>query len=352
MSIKERCAWIYGDNYLVNNALTALKEAVGKSPEGFTVYGDEIEADSLKGAMLSPPFDYDSIKLIVVRGVPKDHADIAPHIGKIPKNNYLAIISDKENANLNLYKAVKKYGRVVSCLPPKDHSGMTKWVKEQFSDHKKSISDDLANLVIEICGNDLSTLTNEIKKISLFASERKISEGEILKASSQGGSGDVWLMLRAIENRNYHEAQLRWKELAMKAGDDDTITVPNLIAWKLRMILMARSMMDRDCDRREIVDAIQSLKKTTKSTSAKNYDIIIDGVPHVQKSMYTPYAVSQVLGSNSLKLYNTDELLDMYGDILQLIIKFKQYSNSEYRQRDMDMFLINHIRQNRTLDNE
>jgi hypothetical protein len=63
----ERCAWIYGDSYLTSKALASLKNAIGESPEGFTVHGDDIEALNLKGAMLSQPFDHDHIKLIVIK---------------------------------------------------------------------------------------------------------------------------------------------------------------------------------------------------------------------------------------------------------------------------------------------
>jgi hypothetical protein len=344
--MSERCAWISGNEFRVKEALDMLKDHLGQSPEGITVHGSDTTVQYVKGHMLSAPFDRSYVKLIVLRGLPKDHGDLAPFIKRIPKTNYLAII-DKAQTNFKLYKEIAKRGKIVKLDPPSNTNELQDWIIGRFTMMKKKISKPTTEILIEICGSDLMILNSEITKICRYVTKPTITEEDIKEVAVVSGSGDIWAFMSAIENRDYEECIKTWRRASNRMESGEMISIPNLIIWKMRMVMMAKSMFDRGGEWSNISKTICSLSKLDKApakSTVKTEIVTVGGKEFVRKAMYNSFNVQQAMRSPATKKYSLKELQNMYMSLYQLLVSFRKTPGVDYRQRDMEIFLMEHVK--------
>lgn len=120
--------------------------------------------------------------------------------------NCLVILHDEFNPRLKFYKDVEKVCGCITTATPFD-SGMLKWAQYFFNEHKISVSRSILETVVNMAGDNLSHLANEIGKLSL-----SLNPGEVLTVdkieefSGWQRENKRWEFILALGDRQYPKA--------------------------------------------------------------------------------------------------------------------------------------------------
>ncbi|MFC4766329.1 DNA polymerase III subunit delta [Effusibacillus consociatus] len=89
----------------------------------------------------------------------------------------LTVLADKLDERKKITKAAQKNGRVAAFLPLKEQE-LRDWILEKTRQLKVSITPDAIARLILVCGSNLTLLSTELEKMSLFAGENGTIEEE------------------------------------------------------------------------------------------------------------------------------------------------------------------------------
>lgn len=121
-----------------------------------------------------------------------------------PKGEGRAIAGLEKSA---LAAETARAGVVVHFAAPKE-ADVRKWVAEKFVSYDLSIAPDAAELLIELCGNDLEKLDGEIQKLSGYAAGKdKVTRGDVETSAGDWRLEKIWDFTRAFGARDLPAAQ-------------------------------------------------------------------------------------------------------------------------------------------------
>jgi DNA polymerase-3 subunit delta len=113
--------------------------------------------------------------------------------------------------NQRIYKAIDKVGRVEDCAPPKD---LARWVAERArSAHKVTLDGDAARMLVDLVGDDLGRLDNEIAKLAIDAEGGRISPQKVGQTVAFQREQEMWDLTNALASGDVAEALRRWRQL-------------------------------------------------------------------------------------------------------------------------------------------
>ena len=118
------------------------------------------------------------------------------------------------------------------------------WIKYIAKDLGKLVKDRAAQLILELVGNRLQDISNEMEKLVLFIGERKeITRADIEKVISSLKVESVFELTDYIGNRKLLNALIALSQL-IKSGEPP-LKILALIARQFRMITKARLLFDQ-----------------------------------------------------------------------------------------------------------
>jgi len=170
-------------------------------------------------------------RLVLVEGVDGWKADdaktVAAYLKAPAPGTTLALVAGELKKDAAIVKAVAAAGDVLRWDVPT--RGLPGWVAEQFKLHGTSADAEACRLLLELVGDDLYDLANEVEKISTWAGGRHVGEAEIEllvapRAESPGfvltdawGARDVAGVLRAAER------------MLERSGEPRSRTIPRVV---------------------------------------------------------------------------------------------------------------------------
>lgn len=174
-----------GDNdFLKDSLVKNFKKILLQGDNGDFNYQRYDKVESLQGVIdtaNSIPF-FSEKRLIVV----KDEGVFKP--GAFSDNEYKSFIEYLDDPNPTtclmfitgsnvdkrgkLYKRLSESGKVLDCATPKGIQ-LLKWIEKEFALYDKKPDSGLANFLASVAKGDLYFLTNEIKKICLYADSKQ-----------------------------------------------------------------------------------------------------------------------------------------------------------------------------------
>ncbi|PAE08925.1 DNA polymerase III subunit delta [Terribacillus saccharophilus] len=98
---------------------------------------------------------------------------------------------EKVDERKKIIKSIKKTGQAVACLPVKEWD-LSDWIVTLCKEHQIVLEDEVADLLIQEAGTDLSMLRGEIEKLALYAGEGSkitLEIAESLVSHQQTSSG-------------------------------------------------------------------------------------------------------------------------------------------------------------------
>ncbi len=119
----------------------------------------------------------------------------------VPPDVIIVIQTEDTKTSKELSAIFSKDAEKVDFWPPFENV-IPQWIKKFASENNCEISQDATNLLLELCGNNLKNLSQEIAKLSLSAPNNKIDLTIVKTGVASSRQEDAFTMLEATGSRN------------------------------------------------------------------------------------------------------------------------------------------------------
>lgn len=149
------------------------------------------------------------------------------------------------NANTKLAKKLPGVGELINVTQPKPWQLPTRLMQYAREAYDKKIGKDAAELLVELVGDELPRLYNEVDKLALFAEgEKAITPGHIELLIGHNRLYNAFAVIDAIAAGNVGQAVERLRR--MFAEDRTTeYTVVGAFAFHLRRMFGAKALLEK-----------------------------------------------------------------------------------------------------------
>ena len=196
--------------HLKQAALRALAETVlGPDDDGIGLArsaGENAELKSVCDELLTVSMWGDR-RLVVVEDaddfVSQNRAGIEKYLDKPAKKSVLVLDVKSWPKNTRLAKMVAKIGLPLECAELKTGE-LVRWLADESrSKYGKQLSRDAARLMVELAGNELGLLDQELAKLSAYVGDRPRIDAEDVRSLVGGWKAETtWAMTDAIRDGN------------------------------------------------------------------------------------------------------------------------------------------------------
>jgi DNA polymerase-3 subunit delta len=180
---------------------------------------------------------------------------LAPYLATPAESTVLIIVADELNGNRKITKLLKRYAVTVQFSPLDDHE-LIQWVKRRFADSDCPVDDRTARHLIDIVGSDLRRLSNETDKLVTASLPMKLITADLIDQLAASTSElENFALSKSIVSGNGRNALAVMKKILADGGEP--IALLGAIAYSFRRLLMAKEMMTRGDDRRQVAGQLR-----------------------------------------------------------------------------------------------
>ena len=210
------------DDFSLHQSLEGIKRGLGDqailAANTTTLDGQQLTLDQLRTVCETAPFLAER-RLVIVNGLLerfeprgksgrqrkiKPEADqqdeykaLGAYMGKLPDSTILVLIEGRIGSNNPLFRELSGKAEIRS-FPLLREAGLHRWIQRQVTDEGSSISPQAVDLLTKLVGGDLWIMNNEINKLVLFTSGRRIEEEDVKMVVSYAQQANVFAMVDAI----------------------------------------------------------------------------------------------------------------------------------------------------------
>jgi DNA polymerase-3 subunit delta len=262
------------DDFSLNHSLEEIKKTIGDQTllvaNTTTLDGQQITLDQLRTVCETVPFLAER-RLVIVNGLlerfePKgkssrrgknthvtnqqdEYKSLAAYITKIPDSTILVLIDGKIRSDNPLFTELSVKAEVRSFPPLKD-TKLRQWIQRYVAKDGGSISPQAVNLIAKLVGSNLWTMSNEINKLLLFTSGRRIEEEDVNLVVSCVQEANVFTMVDAILGFKAKAAQQSLQQLLHRGTAPSYLLV--MLSRQVQMIVRARELRNQREPKTEI----------------------------------------------------------------------------------------------------
>jgi DNA polymerase-3 subunit delta len=182
-----------------------------------------------------------------------EYKSLADYIGKLPDSIILVLIDGKIKSNNPLLRELSARAEVKSFPLLKD-AELRQWVQRRVTEEGGSISSPAIGLLAKIVGSNLWAMANEINKLVLFASGRRIEEEDIKVVVSYVQEANVFAMVDAILDFKAGIAEQLLQQLLQGGAAPAYLLV--MLSRQVRMIVQVKELTNRGEPKIEIQDKL------------------------------------------------------------------------------------------------
>jgi DNA polymerase III delta subunit len=131
---------------------------------------------------------------------PSDSATLVLRLPSLPKNQ-------------RIYKAIAAKGQIEECDPPKD---LARWAADRAkAAHKITLTPDAARMLVDLIGDDLGRIDNELAKLAIDSDDGKkpIGPEKIATTVAFQREQEMWDMTNELAAGHVAAALRRWRQL-------------------------------------------------------------------------------------------------------------------------------------------
>ncbi len=264
---------LYGDSFLVSQALRGLEADNGAADllEANThrLAGAQVKPAELLSVCLALPF-MDSCRLVVIDGLlalgerqssragartpaggrsPGGGGNSlgeweawAENISGMPETTLL-IFKDGPLADTNpLLRSLRQTAQPHHLTAPSGE-GLARWIKTTAGDKGTGISPAAIKSLMDLIGNDLWTLEQELEKLALYASGPNIEEADVRQMVSQAKEANIFSAVDAMIGGRPGVALDLLRQLREDGREAPYII--GMIGRQLRLMALARDLTER-----------------------------------------------------------------------------------------------------------
>jgi len=293
----------------------------------------KLKAASLKGGL--PDFNFDQFyygdidvarvvsaastlpvmspkRLVVLRDAEKLKAEeqemLLTYLANPSPSTTLVFVGRSADKRKKFFSTISKAGGLVEHSHPPERE-MPKWVRWVAKKKGVEVSPDAARYLVEIIGNDLTSISSELEKLSLYVGDKKRVDLEDVEAVTvDSKTRTVFQLTDAIATKNLKDSLLYLKKLL--EGGESPIMIISMIVRQLRLIWTGVSMKNRGAGESEIRKRIS----------------------------LPPFIFKSYL--RQVDFFREDELARAYERLFELDVKFKSTRIDKERALELFMFQI------------
>ncbi len=267
---------VYGeDNFTARESLKQIRSEYGGAEmgeantvwfEGSKVTPDELVAACNTISFLTPK------RMVIVEGllgrfetkVKKGKVKVkSPELKQweflaglaMPPSTVLVLVDGKLSGGNPLLKKLAPVAEVRECSPL-DIKGreLPDWIRSRVKANGSEITEKAQGILIELIGNDLWILSNEIDKLCLYAAGRRIEEADVNLLVSNAREANIFQLVDAIVQRNQRAAsRMLHQHLSEGAAPAYLLYV---ITGEFRLLIQAKELSSRRMPIKDIAGKI------------------------------------------------------------------------------------------------
>ena len=255
------------DDYSLSESLGEIKKSAG-NPELLatnttTLDGQKITLDQLKAVCETLPFLADN-RLVIVEGLlerfesgrrsarrkkattgstnQNGYEPLASYISKLPESTILVLVSGKITNSNPLLRRLSNQAEVKS-FPLLRGIRLRQWIQEQVRKENSTISLQAIDLLAKMVGSNLRTMSNEIDKLTQFATGHRIEEEDVKMVVSYAQQDSVFTMVDAILESKAGLAEQSLHQLLQRGTSPAYLLV--MLARQVRMIVHLKELRNQ-----------------------------------------------------------------------------------------------------------
>jgi len=188
------------------------------------------------------------------RRAPKGAQGMRAVLAQVHPQVVVLFVAEKPDRRLSSTKELLELATVRS-FPPLTGVALTRWVQEAFRSAGVSVEAAIPALLLKQVGEDQRRLSQEIKKLALFAAGRTVTPRDIDMLVFPSAEQTVWRLLDLLGEGRAEEAVLYCRQL-LKAGESAQ-GVWNIFLWIVSSWVSVASAV------REGVTTLQGIMQAT-----------------------------------------------------------------------------------------
>jgi len=181
------------------------------------------------------------------------YKSLAGYITKLPDSIILVLIDGRIRSNNPLLRELSTRAEVKSFPLLKD-AELRQWIQKRVTEEGGSMSSPAVGLLAKIVGSNLWAMANEINKLALFASGRRIEEEDIKMVVSYVQEANVFAMVDAILDFKAGIAEQLLQQLLQGGAAPAYLLV--MLSRQVRLIVQVKELTNRGEPKIEIQDKL------------------------------------------------------------------------------------------------
>ena len=215
-AVKPVYALIGSDSFLQLQKLSEILRKMPQDVQRVDVEGERAELADVLDELRSFAMFGDA-KLVVVRDadafISRFREQVEEYLASPSDSGTLVLRLASLPKNQRIYKAIDKLGGVEPCDPPKD---LARWVADQArSAHRITLTPDAARMIVDLVGEDLGRIDNELAKLAIDSDGTKgpVEAEKVAASIAFQREQEMWDMTNEVAAGDVASALRRWRQL-------------------------------------------------------------------------------------------------------------------------------------------
>lgn len=215
-SAKPVYALVGSDPFLQLEKLKEVLRLMPKDVQRVDVEGERAQLAEVLDELRSFAM-FGGAKLVVVRDADeflgRYREQLEAYVAQPSESGTLVLRLSSLPKNQRIYKAIDKLGGVEACEPPKD---LAKWAADRArSAHRITLSPDAARMLVDLVGEDLGRIDNELAKLAIDAEGTKgpVGHDKVSESVAFQREQEMWDMTNELAAGDVAAALRRWRQL-------------------------------------------------------------------------------------------------------------------------------------------
>jgi len=252
------------DDFSLIQALEEIKRGMGDqsllSANTTTLDGQQMSLDQLRTACETVPFLAEN-RLVIVKGLlerfePKrkpsrqkkitykpdqqsEYKSLGDYASNIPDSTVLVLVDGDIKSSNPLLKELSAKAEIKS-FPLLRDAKLRQWIQRRVKEKGGSISPQAVNLLAHVVGGNLWIMANEIDKLVLFTSGRRIEEEDVRIAVGYIPEANVFAMIDAILEFKAGVAEQLLEQLLQRGAAP--VYLLFMLSRQVQMIIRAKEL--------------------------------------------------------------------------------------------------------------
>lgn len=172
--------------------------------------------------------------------------ELAEYLPSLPEETILVFVEDEVDKRSKMFKAVKQKGRIAE-LGRQDGRTLQSWILGMLKREHKNITGDALRLFLEMAGDDMEHIVNELEKLLCFTYGKDAIEiPDVQEICTVTTESRIFDMIRALAEKRQKEAlNLYYDLLSLK---EPPMRILFLIARQFNQMLQLKDLKEQGLD--------------------------------------------------------------------------------------------------------